>query len=135
MMAEQKKRLILIVDDEANVGKSIRKTLLCDAYEVDAVLSGEEALRLEETKKHEVILLDLMMPGLSGMGLLKSLRAKNPSARIIIITGYPTAKTAVQSMEFGAFEFLPKPFLPADIRGQVARALAALDLEGRSQGE
>lgn len=133
-MADQTKRSILVVDDEVNICKSIRQALLCDAYEVDAALSGEEALALEDKKRHEVILVDLMMPGLSGLDLLKSLRAKNSEAKVIMITGYPTMKTAVQSMQFGAFEFLPKPFLPAELRNQVSRALAALDHE-RATGE
>ena len=128
-MSGQPKRNIMVVDDEVKVCRSIQQALLCDAYEVDAVLSGEEALRLEDTRRHDVILVDLMMPGLSGLDLLKCLRAKNLSAKIIMITGYPTLKATVQSMEFGAFEFLPKPFLPVELREQVARALAALDAE------
>jgi DNA-binding NtrC family response regulator len=128
-MSGQLKKAILVVDDEVKVCRSIQQALLCDAWEVDAVLSGEEALHLEDKKRHDVILVDLMMPGLSGLDLLKCMRAKNPSAKIIMITGFPTLKATVQSMEFGAFEFLPKPFLPVELREQVSRALEAMDRE------
>jgi DNA-binding NtrC family response regulator len=65
-----------------------------------------------------------MMPGLSGMDLLKSLKAQDPNSKIIMVTGYPTMKNTVQAMQLGAFDFLPKPFLPSDLRGIVARALS-----------
>ena len=68
-----------------------------------------------------------MMPGLSGLDLLKSLKAKNSSAKVIMITGYPTMKTTVQSIQVGAFDYLPKPFLPSQLRSLVARALTHTD--------
>jgi len=101
--------------------------LLNNEYEVDMALSGEEALKKEDEKKYDVIVADLMMPGLSGIDLLKALKAKNSGARVIMITGYPTMKTTVQSMQIGAFDYLPKPFLPNELRSLVARALMAVD--------
>lgn len=121
------KSRILIVDDELTVGKSICKALACDDFEIGTALSGEEALRLEAENKYDVIIADIMMPGLSGLDLLAALQRAGSAARVIIITGYPTMKTTVQAMQSGAFEYLPKPFLPSELRQAVSRALAARD--------
>jgi len=123
------KKRILVVDDEINVCKSIRQALLNEAYEIDTSLSGEDALKKEDVKRYDVIVADLMMPGLSGLDLLQALKGKNSSAKVIMITGYPTLKNTVQSVQLGAFDFLPKPFLPSDLRNVVARALEAGESE------
>lgn len=128
-MTEAPKRKILIVDDEITVCKSIRQALLHPDYEIDMALSGEEALQKDEVKRYEVIIADLMMPGLSGLDLLKGLKAKNTQAKVVMVTGYPTMKTTVQAMQIGAFDYLPKPFLPAELRALVTRTLAAVDKE------
>ena len=128
-MTDSNKKRILVVDDEINVCKSIRQALLSEAYEIDTSLSGEDALKKEDVKRYDVIVADLMMPGLSGLDLLQALKGKNSAAKVIMITGYPTMKNTVQSMQFGAYDYLPKPFLPSDLRTLVARALAAADLE------
>jgi two-component system phosphate regulon sensor histidine kinase PhoR len=128
-MTEAPKRRILIVDDEITVCKSIRQALLNPDYEIDMALSGEEALQKDEEKGYEVIIADLMMPGLSGIDLLKALKAKNTKAKVVMVTGYPTMKTTVQAMQIGAFDYLPKPFLPAELRSLVTRTLVAVDAE------
>lgn len=128
-MTNPAKKRILVVDDEATVCKSIRQALLCVEYDIEIALSGEEALRMAENKDYEVMVVDLMMPGLNGLDLLRSIKAKNSSARIIMVTGYPTMKNTLQAMQIGAFDFLPKPFLPSDLRKIVAKALAARDEE------
>jgi len=130
-MTSPNKKRILVVDDEITVCKSIRQALLNDEYEVDMALSGEEALKKEDDKKYDVVVADLMMPGLSGIDLLKALKAKNSAAKVIMITGYPTMKTTVQSMQIGAFDYLPKPFLPTELRSLVARALQASEQDDR----
>ncbi len=130
-MIGQNKRKILIVDDEITVCKSIRQALMIDEYEVDMALSGEEALKKEDERKYDVIIADIMMPGLSGLDLLLALKGRSSGAKVIMVTGYPTMKTAVQSMHIGAFNYLPKPFLPAELRSLVAKALLAADQEAR----
>jgi DNA-binding NtrC family response regulator len=133
-MTNPAKKRILVVDDEATVCRSIRQALLCEEYEIDIAMSGEEALRMAENKDYEVMVVDLMMPGLSGLDLLRSIKAKNSSARIIMVTGYPTMKNTLRAMQIGAFDFLPKPFLPSDLRKIVAKALAARDEEKGESG-
>ena len=124
-MAESSLKRILVVDDEINVCKSVRQALLNPGYQIELALSGADALRLEAEKPFDVILLDLMMPVAGGLDVLKALKARNSLAQIIIMTGYPSSRTSLQSMQLGAFDYLPKPFLLSEIRSLVAKALAA----------
>jgi DNA-binding NtrC family response regulator len=133
-MTGSEKFCILVVDDEVPVCTSIRQALVRETYEIDVAFSGEEALRLADKKNHQVIIIDLMMPGIGGLDLLKSIKAKNPSAKVIMVTGYPTMKNTLQAMQLGAFDFLPKPFLPAELRSLVARALASEDKAPSASG-
>ena len=124
-MAESILKRILVVDDEINVCKSVRQALQNPEYEIELALSGADAIRLEAEKPFDVILLDLMMPVAGGLDVLKALKARNSRTQIIIMTGYPSSRSSLQSMQLGAFDYLPKPFLLSEIRGLVARALAA----------
>jgi len=124
-MSETIRKKILVVDDEINVCKSIRRALASDDYEIDMATDGEEALRKDAETPYDVILVDLMMPGLSGIDLLKTLKGRRSKAQIIMMTGYPSTKTSLHTMQLGAFDYLPKPFIPSEIRNVVGRALAA----------
>jgi CheY-like chemotaxis protein/glycine cleavage system H lipoate-binding protein len=114
---------ILVVDDELPVCRSISSALQADDYVIDTTLSGEEALKKEEETRYDIMLVDLMMPGMSGMDLLKAVREKRPDIVVIMVTGYPTMETAVQSVMLGAFDYIPKPFTPDELRSIVSRAL------------
>jgi DNA-binding NtrC family response regulator len=124
-MTKPRKHRILVVDDELTVCKSIRQVLVREDCEVDMAQSGEEALNKEADEPYDVMIVDLMMPGLSGMDLLKMLKARNPKARVIMVTGYPTMRNTLQAMQLGAMDFLPKPFLPTTLRNLVAAAIEA----------
>lgn len=124
-MTSPAKHRILVVDDEPTVCKSIRQVLIREDCDVETALSGEEALRKDAERPYDVMIVDLMMPGLSGMDLLRSIKASNPKARIIMVTGYPTMRNTLQAMQLGAMDFLPKPFLPTTLRNLVAKALEA----------
>ena len=124
-MTEKNPKKILVVDDEINVCKSIRRALMCEDYEIDVATGGEEALKKETEKRYDVILVDLMMPGLSGIDLLRSLKGQKSRAQIIMMTGYPSTKTSLHTMQLGAFDYLPKPFIPSEIRNVVIRAISA----------
>jgi len=132
-MTDKNKKNILVVDDEITVCKSIRQAIAGDEYEIDLALSGEEALKKDDEKKYDLIITDLMMPGISGLDLLKGIKDKNSKAKVIMVTGYPTIKTAVQSVKMGAFDYLPKPFTPADLRSLVSRAFKAAVSEERGE--
>ena len=128
-MNKRKKRTILVVDDEISVCKSIRQAILSDEYEADMALSGEEALKKSKERDYDLVITDLMMPGISGLDLLKALKETSPETIVIMVTGYPTIKTAVESVKRGAFDYLPKPFTPAELRGLVARAFKKAEEE------
>lgn len=134
-MSEKSKRKILVVDDEITVCKSIRQAILSEDYEVDTALSGEEALKKDKEAAYDLIITDLMMPGISGLDLLKTLKEARPSVNVIMVTGYPAIKTAVQSVKLGAFDYLPKPFTPADLRGLVSRAFKKAESDERGEAE
>jgi len=121
------KRRVLVVDDERSVVQSIAQVLAGDAFEVETVLSGEDALIRTAAVRYDLIICDLMMPGLSGLDLLKALREYRPTTPVLIITGYPTIKTAEESVKMGAFAYITKPFTPADIRNAASRALESAD--------
>ena len=114
---------ILVVDDEMPVCKSIASALRGNVYEVDTALSGEEALEMQEKKHYDAIIADLMMPGINGLELMKKTKQNRPDTMMIMITGYPSIHTAVEAIRIGAFDYLPKPFTPNDLRSLVGRAL------------
>jgi DNA-binding NtrC family response regulator len=134
-MTKPGRHRVLVVDDEPKVCRSIQQVLLREDYEVDMALSGEEALGRDAERPYDVVVVDLMMPGRSGMDLLEMLKAKNPKVRIIMVTGYPTMKNMLQAVNLGAVDFLPKPFLPATLRGLVAAALEAGDEPAGGPGD
>ncbi len=134
-MNDKSKRKILVVDDEITVCKSIRQAILSDEYEVDMALSGEEALKKDRDSTYDLIITDLMMPGISGLDLLKALKDSRPDVLVIMVTGYPTIRTAVESVKMGAFDYLPKPFTPADLRGLVTRAFKRAERDAAGADE
>jgi DNA-binding NtrC family response regulator len=119
------KRRILIVDDERTVAQGIALALEGGSFEIETVLSGEDALIRTSAVNYDLIICDLMMPGLSGLDLLKSLHDFRPRTPVLIITGYPTVRTAEESLKMGAVGYITKPFTPADIRSAATRALEA----------
>lgn len=118
-----KKFKILVVDDEINVCKSIASTLEDLDYIIDTALSGGEAANKHNQNQYDLIIADLMMPDITGIELLKRVKAKTPDARFILVTGYPSIKTAVEAIKLGAFDYIPKPFTPDELRSIVHRAL------------
>jgi DNA-binding response OmpR family regulator len=114
---------ILVVDDELPVCKSVSSALAIEDYTVDIALSGEEALEKQAESPYDVVITDLMMPGLSGMDLLRAVMDKRPDTKVIMITGYPSIRSAVEAIRIGAFDYIPKPFTPDELRSLVARAL------------
>lgn len=125
MAGEQK---ILIVDDELPVCKSIASVLEDQGYSITTALSGEEALKKQESTEPDIIIADLMMPGISGMDLLKTVKERRPETIVIMVTGYPSIASAVQAIKLGAFDYIPKPFTPEELRSLVSRAVERKNL-------
>jgi CheY-like chemotaxis protein len=113
---------ILVIDDEVAVNNNIRKILAKKDYQVDQAVTKEEALAKIRAHSYNLVLLDLKIPGVKGLELLKAVRDNNPSAKVIIITGYASIETAVESARMGAVDYLPKPFTPAEIRNVTDQA-------------
>lgn len=114
---------VLVVDDEGAIRYSVSKTLQRIGYQVDEAASGEEALDMIARHEYEVILTDIRMPGLSGVDLLKRIKDISPDAIVILMTGYASLGTAVESLRLGAHDYLIKPSSSQDIRQSVARGV------------
>jgi len=111
---DEKKR-ILVVDDEEVVRLSHIRTLASIHCDVEVVRDGSEALRVMEQRPADVVLLDLRMPGMDGMAVLKSIKQSWPETEVVIITGYPTVETAKEAVRLGAYDYLAKPVGPDDV--------------------
>jgi len=114
---------ILVVDDEEIVIKSCIRILDDDAYQVDSAQSGAEALRKIEENPCDVLILDIMMPRMDGLEVLQRVKETHPDIDVIMVTGLSQIETAVRSMKLGAFDYLPKPFDPDNLKLVVERAL------------
>lgn len=109
------KTKILVVDDEEVVRKSHLRLLTRDDCNVAAVWNGVEALREMERASFDLVLLDLRMPGMDGMAVLKMIKQRWPAIEVIVITGYPSVETAKEAIRLGAYDYLAKPVNPDDI--------------------
>jgi DNA-binding response OmpR family regulator len=114
---------ILIVDDEKNIRLTLSQALKILEVETDTAANGEEALVKLKEREFGLILLDLKMPGMDGMEVLRRVREIRPDIRIIIITAYGTVESAVEAMKLGAVDFIQKPFSPEEIRELVSRVM------------
>ncbi len=113
---------ILVVDDELSVCKSCEKILGREGYQVRSVLSGNHALALLEQEPFDIVFTDLKMAEMGGMDLLETLRARFPDVVPVVITGYATIASVVETMKLGAFDYLPKPFTPDEMAAIAKKA-------------
>ncbi|MEE8605479.1 MAG: sigma-54 dependent transcriptional regulator [Candidatus Aminicenantaceae bacterium] len=102
--------LIHIIDDEPIIHEVLGDLLTSEGYEVESSLNGEEALEKYSPDTWDLILLDLLMPGMNGIEVLKRIKKIDPQAVIIIITAYASVESAVSAMKIGAFDYIQKPF-------------------------
>ena len=115
--------LILIVDDEPAICRNCVKILTKMDYEVKSALSGYDALKMLEAEQFDVVVTDLKMSNLGGMEVLRRLKETHPETMVIVITGYASVSSAVEVMKMGAFDYLPKPFTPHELRSVVHQSL------------
>ncbi|RME37767.1 MAG: hybrid sensor histidine kinase/response regulator [Thermoflexia bacterium] len=109
---------VLVVDDELGIREGCRRVLTPQGFEVDVAENGPAGLRKLRESRYDILLLDIMMPGMSGMEVLRQARQIDPDLICIIITGYATVELAVQAIREGAHDFIAKPF-SADLLLQV----------------
>jgi DNA-binding NtrC family response regulator len=113
---------ILVVDDEDIIVKSCLRILEDTEYDAEAVQDGWEALKRIDENYYDVLLLDIMMPKIDGLEVLQRVKETHPDIDVIMVTGLSEIETAVRSMKLGAFDYLPKPFDPEELKLVVERA-------------
>jgi signal transduction histidine kinase len=121
--ASERVRRILVIDDEDIVLDSCVKILGRGEYEVATASNGQEGIRLAEEFEPDLVFVDLKMPGISGFEVLEQIRARDAAIVAVVITGYATVSSAVEAMKKGAYDFLPKPFTPDELRLITERGL------------
>ncbi len=131
MTGSPARNTILVADDDRNTVVSLREGLEGDGYEVLTAANGTEGLELVRSDSPDLIVTDLMMPGMDGMVFLKAVKKINPYLPVIVITGHGSVETAVEALKEGAYDYLSKPVRMKEVLRQVARALEvqALRLE------
>lgn len=120
---------ILIVDDEEIVIRSCRRILGDSSYAVDSAHDGQEALRKVDETEYDLMILDIMMPGVDGLEVLQHVKERHPGVDVIMMTGLSEIQTAVKAMKLGAFDYLSKPFDPDELKHVVDRALERRQLQ------
>jgi PAS domain S-box-containing protein len=126
---------ILVIDDEQIMRDGCSRILSKDGWSVICAENGGQGLeQIKGSPENiDVILLDLMMPGMSGMEALDHIRTIDPNLLVIVITGYATVESAVEAMKKGAYDFIPKPFTPDQLRIVVRRALERRTLQKEAE--
>jgi len=119
---------ILVVDDERAIGIAIQRLLGARGHEVDAVLSGEEALRRLAEPGYHLVITDLSLQGVSGMDVLRWVREHAPETAVIMITAFGSEKIAVEAMKLGAADYIPKPFDNDELELVVERLLDGMEV-------
>ena len=124
---------ILLIDDNPEVSRSLCDLLSQDGYRVKRTQSGEEAFQLLKKIKFDLIISDLLLPGVSGIDILKQVKVDAPETSVILITGNASAETAVEAMKEGALDYISKPFNFERLRIQVTKALEKNRLVSENQ--
>jgi DNA-binding response OmpR family regulator len=114
---------ILVVDDEKNVRFTVTHALRSDGYTVDSAASGTEGLERTSQERYDLILVDLRMPGMTGIDMLRELRRRDPEMPAVIITAYGVPQQLVEAAELGAIDCIHKPFSIQTIRAVVHEVL------------
>ncbi len=114
---------ILIVDDDAHLRLTLGDRLRASGYEVSEAANGEAGLQVVRALEPEVVMLDMQMPGMDGLEVLRQLQREEISTTVVVITAYGSIEVAVEAMREGAFDFVPKPFKPERISVVVQKAV------------
>ncbi len=124
---------ILIIDDEKVIREGVERALSNRGYSIVKAEDGDKGLALLKEQDFDIVLTDLMMPGLDGFAVLDWIRENQPNVQVIVITGFATVTKAVTAMKQGAFDFVGKPFTPDYIRVVVDRAIENLSMRAEAE--
>jgi DNA-binding NtrC family response regulator len=130
---DPKKIDLLLVDDDPDFRGSVARRFLRRGYQVQEASSGPEALTFCERRQYDVVILDLVMPGVSGIEVLEKLKAAHSECEVIMLTGQGTIETAVQAMKLGAYDFLTKPFQLTELEVLIEKAYERRNLRKENQ--
>lgn len=124
---------ILAIDDEQNIRLLIANEFALEGFGVTTAKTGEEGLKLYDKEKFDVVLLDIRLPKMNGIEVLRHLKEKSPDARVIMITSYGDIKTAVESMKLGAQDYVTKPFKLSELLALVKQAMRGRQAGSQAQ--
>ncbi len=114
---------IIVLDDEESIRSGCKKALEGEGLEVDVAADGVQGWEMLNRKEYDLALVDLRMPGLDGISVLERMQDAMPDVVTIVITGYASFETAVETVKLGAYDYIPKPFTPEELRNVVNRGL------------
>jgi len=124
--------LLLVVDDEVGIRESL-KMVFCKEYRLLEAASVDAAMHQVQEEKPHVVLLDILLPKTDGLEILRQIKTIHPGCEVIILTGVNSQQLAAKAMDFGAFDFISKPFDIAVLRHKVKKALENLAQKAQSQ--
>jgi signal transduction histidine kinase len=130
---EENNHTVVIIDDEESMRDSCRMILEKDGFLTETAEDGEKGLEKIKEKKPDIALIDLKMPGIGGLDVLEKINDISPETIPIVITGYATVESAVEAMKKGAYDFLPKPFTPEQLRVIIKRGLEKIKLSREAE--
>jgi DNA-binding NtrC family response regulator len=114
---------LLIIEDEDTLCQSLKRVFVKEGYEVDVAESAETAFKILAAKSYDLIITDIILPGISGIELLTKYRKQNPAQKVIIITAFASLETAVESIKAGANDFIIKPLIHDEIKRAARKVL------------
>jgi DNA-binding NtrC family response regulator len=120
---------VLLVDDEEEFVSALSERLMLRGIEVESALNGEEALASLVDKEFEVVILDVMMPGLGGLEVLRQIKSTHPNTEVILLTGHGSTREGIEGMRLGAFDYLIKPVDIEEMLAKMKEAASKVDTE------
>ena len=136
-MEKEMEAKVLLVDDEQDFLETLSNRLEMRGLKVSAATSGEQAISEAKQQDYDAIVVDLAMPGIDGLETLKRIKADNPNAEIIMLTGHASVQSGVEAMKLGAGDFLQKPVELTELMSKIGEAKnkKMLVLQQKSQDE
>jgi len=120
---------VLVADDEQAIRLALQRALGAAGFDVGVAVNGEDALAQMEERQWDLVLLDMRMPGIDGLEVLRQLRGQRSNVPVIMITAYGSVPTAIEAMKLGAVDYLEKPFTNQQIVGLINKVLQRSDLD------
>jgi DNA-binding NtrC family response regulator len=124
---------LLIVEDERTLSESLKRVFMRDGYEVDTIDNAEAALKFLEGKFYDLIISDIILPGINGIEFLRKCKEQNPDQIVIIMTAYASLETAVEALRAGAYDYVMKPIIHEEIKKIISNALRERSLKNENQ--